>query len=117
MVCLTFCGSRLTRSMSMSTTMASLCRFQLLRSHRLSNFVGSRFFSASAEDVGGGDGLVVKSCSSKGVTVLRMNNPKKLNGWTASMLNALFDAFEEAEHDEDTKVVILTGTGKVSIFV
>eukprot|EP00520_Triparma_pacifica_P004856 CAMPEP_0118634612 /NCGR_PEP_ID=MMETSP0785-20121206/1640_1 /TAXON_ID=91992 /ORGANISM="Bolidomonas pacifica, Strain CCMP 1866" /LENGTH=277 /DNA_ID=CAMNT_0006525599 /DNA_START=33 /DNA_END=866 /DNA_ORIENTATION=+ len=49
---------------------------------------------------------------SNGVTQLRMNNPKKLNGWTEPMLLTLFDAFQEAEKDPETKVVVLTGTGK-----
>ena len=55
--------------------------------------------------------LIVKE-TSEGVTTLRMNNPKKLNGWTDSMMRALFAALEEAGADPETKAVVLTGTGK-----
>ncbi|MEX1365904.1 MAG: enoyl-CoA hydratase/isomerase family protein [Nannocystaceae bacterium] len=46
-----------------------------------------------------------------GVTTLTMNNPAKLNGWTADMMYALRDALSEAGRDDATKVLILTGTG------
>jgi enoyl-CoA hydratase/carnithine racemase len=39
-----------------------------------------------------------------------MNNPKKLNGWTLSMMNELFRTFEEIAQDENTKVAILSGS-------
>ena len=45
-----------------------------------------------------------------GVTTLTMNNPSKLNGWTASMLEALKDGLAAAAADDATKAVILTGT-------
>lgn len=44
-----------------------------------------------------------------GVTTLTMNNPSKLNGWTASMLEALKDALAAAGADDATKAIILTG--------
>ena len=44
-----------------------------------------------------------------GVTTLMLNNPKKLNGWTAPMLEALRDAMAHASEDGDTEVIILTG--------
>jgi enoyl-CoA hydratase/carnithine racemase len=44
------------------------------------------------------------------VTTLRMNDPKRLNGWTGKMLEALTAAFAAAAEDEDTKAVVLTGT-------
>jgi len=43
------------------------------------------------------------------VTTLTLNNPKKLNGWTMSMLVALREALSKAASDDDTKVLILTG--------
>lgn len=43
------------------------------------------------------------------VTTLTMNNPRKLNGWTMDMLDALGAAFKRATNDADTKVLILTG--------
>jgi len=56
--------------------------------------------------------LIVTATTATGVTTIRMNNPKKLNGWTAPMLRSLFDAFQAAEKDAATKAVIVTGTGK-----
>ena len=47
-----------------------------------------------------------------GVTVMTMNNPKKLNGWTEPMILAVRDAFHKAANDKDTKVAILTGKGQ-----
>lgn len=46
----------------------------------------------------------------EGVTTLTLNNPKRLNGWTMPMLEALRAAMGRAEADEATQVVILTGT-------
>ncbi|MDF1561655.1 MAG: enoyl-CoA hydratase/isomerase family protein [Deltaproteobacteria bacterium] len=48
--------------------------------------------------------------SRDGVTVLRMNLPRRLNGWTMEMMEALRAALERAAGDAATKVVILTGT-------
>lgn len=48
--------------------------------------------------------------SSEGVTTITMNNPRKLNGWTMDMLTAFRDALTRASGDDETKVVILTGT-------
>ncbi len=47
-----------------------------------------------------------------GVTTLTMNNPKKLNGWTMGMMDAFKAALAEAAVDDETKVVVFTGTGK-----
>ncbi len=46
--------------------------------------------------------FVVKSTNEEGVTTLRMNRPKKLNGWTEPMLLSLFDAFQHAAADPNT---------------
>ena len=43
------------------------------------------------------------------VSRLTMNNPSKLNGWTVSMLGALFKSLDDLAEDEDTEVVVLTG--------
>jgi enoyl-CoA hydratase/carnithine racemase len=55
------------------------------------------------------DNLIVSSTENH-VRTLRMNNPKKLNGWTLSMMEALFEAMEDAGTDDDVEVLILTGT-------
>ena len=45
-----------------------------------------------------------------GVRTLRMNLPRRLNGWTLEMMNALGDAMTAASEDDEVEVVILTGT-------
>ena len=47
----------------------------------------------------------------QGVMTLTMNNPKRLNGWTMPMMDALKAAFAEAAERDEVKVIILTGTG------
>ena len=53
---------------------------------------------------------LVLAAHSGGVTTLTMNMPARLNGWTMEMMTALRDALRRAARDDDTKVVILTGT-------
>lgn len=53
--------------------------------------------------------LVVRS-SANGVTTLRMNNPRRLNGWTAPMMDAVKAALRDAAAEEGCKAVVLTGT-------
>lgn len=43
-----------------------------------------------------------------GVTTLTMNTPKRLNGWTQKMMDALKAGFNNAV-DDDTRVLVLTG--------
>ena len=45
-----------------------------------------------------------------GVTTLRMNLPKQLNGWTQPMMLAIKLAFKRLGTDSETKVAILTGS-------
>jgi len=45
-----------------------------------------------------------------GVTTLRMNLPKQLNGWTGPMMLAIKLAFKRLGTDSETKVAILTGS-------
>jgi len=52
--------------------------------------------------------LVLSSTKNK-VTTLTMNDPKKLNGWTGSMMLTLRDRFVQHATDPETKVLILTG--------
>jgi enoyl-CoA hydratase/carnithine racemase len=44
-----------------------------------------------------------------GVTTLTMNNPARLNGWTRGMMEALKECFTRAAHDDQTRVLVLTG--------
>ena len=49
------------------------------------------------------------SSTKNNVTTLTMNNPKKLNGWTAPMMLTLQERFNQCASDPETKVLILTG--------
>jgi len=44
-----------------------------------------------------------------GVTALTMNTPKRLNGWTQQMMDALKECLRVAAGDDETRVLILTG--------
>lgn len=56
------------------------------------------------------DRQLILSATVDGVTTLTMNNPKRLNGWTGPMLEALRAAFETAAADDETKALVLTGS-------
>ncbi len=56
--------------------------------------------------------LHVLSSINNGVTTLTMNRPAKLNGWTVTMMQALREALTAAAQDDETKAVILTGSGR-----
>ena len=47
-----------------------------------------------------------------GVRVLRLNRPDKMNGINAELLKALIDAVQAATHNEEVRVVGITGEGK-----
>lgn len=51
--------------------------------------------------------LIVQS--DDGITTLTMNTPKRLNGWTGEMMDAIKNALRHAALDDSTRVVILTG--------
>ena len=53
---------------------------------------------------------IVWTSTKNNVTKVVMNNPKKLNGWSLAMLNKLLETLQNLSTDNDTKVVILTGT-------
>jgi enoyl-CoA hydratase/carnithine racemase len=44
-----------------------------------------------------------------GITILTMNTPERLNGWTKEMMDALKEGFKTAALDDETKVLMLTG--------
>lgn len=50
------------------------------------------------------------SSTKNAVTTLTMNHPRRLNGWTEEMMEALRAAFRRVEADAATQVVVLTGT-------
>jgi enoyl-CoA hydratase/carnithine racemase len=45
-----------------------------------------------------------------GVTTLTMNTPRRLNGWTREMMDALKGCLKVAARDAETRVLVLTGT-------
>lgn len=47
-----------------------------------------------------------------GVTTITINRPKKLNALNQDTINELHHAFKEANLDQDTKVIIVTGSGE-----
>ena len=55
------------------------------------------------------DPKLVLSSTTNNVTTLTMNDPKKLNGWTGSMMLTLRDRFVQHAKDPETKVLVLTG--------
>ena len=55
------------------------------------------------------EGNLIHTQKLEGVTMLIINNPKRLNGWTMEMMNALKEAFSIAVTDDETKVIVLTG--------
>ncbi len=46
------------------------------------------------------------------VATLRINLPRRLNGWTMPLKDALFTAMDVAVSNDDVAVVVLTGTGE-----
>merc|ERR1712029_535207 len=53
--------------------------------------------------------LLLRETSPNGVTLLTMNSPKKLNGWTGPMMMAIRITMAELAKDTNTKVAVITG--------
>ncbi|GAB5398503.1 MAG: enoyl-CoA hydratase-related protein [Aureisphaera sp.] len=47
-----------------------------------------------------------------GITTITINRPSKLNALNRATIKELHDAFKEADKDDDTKVIIITGSGE-----
>lgn len=50
--------------------------------------------------------------NNEGILQITINRPTKLNALNKATIEELHDAFEDAEEDEDVKVIILTGSGE-----
>jgi enoyl-CoA hydratase len=59
-----------------------------------------------------GNGNLVNREKRGAVALLKLNRPEKLNAMTRPMLDELAEALEEAERDEETRVVVLAGEGR-----
>jgi enoyl-CoA hydratase/carnithine racemase len=46
------------------------------------------------------------------VATITLNRPDKLNAWTATMEQEVRAAMHQAEHDQDVRVIVLTGAGR-----
>ena len=95
---LSFRGIVVLRGSGTSSALLQLCK---LTSAPLST-------SAPVQDKSGSKDLVLYSTRNH-VTTMTMNNPKKLNGWTAGMMSGLREAMTRAGSDPETKVAVLTG--------
>jgi enoyl-CoA hydratase/carnithine racemase len=51
-------------------------------------------------------------CVADRVATITLNRPDKLNAWTAIMEREVRAAMGEAEHDENVRVIVLTGAGR-----
>jgi len=49
---------------------------------------------------------------SEGVLTITLNRPDRLNAWTATMGSELIQAFDQADADDDVRVIIVTGAGR-----
>ncbi|GAB4154250.1 MAG: enoyl-CoA hydratase-related protein [Winogradskyella sp.] len=54
----------------------------------------------------------ILSDSHNGITTITINRPKKLNALNRNTIKELHEAFDSANQDPDTKVIIITGSGE-----
>jgi enoyl-CoA hydratase/carnithine racemase len=47
-----------------------------------------------------------------GIMTVTLNRPERLNAWTATMGRELIEAFDEADADDEVRVIIVTGAGR-----
>jgi len=53
---------------------------------------------------------LIVTTHAEGVTTLRMNHPRRLNGWTRPMMDALLAGLQQAADDDACGALVLTGT-------
>ncbi len=58
-----------------------------------------------------GESPLAVDTSDDGITTLRFNQPKRLNGWTLDLMEAMKAAINAASSDENTRALVITGTG------
>ena len=48
----------------------------------------------------------------EGILTITLNRPERLNAWTATMGRELIEAFDQADADDEVRVIIMTGAGR-----
>ena len=56
--------------------------------------------------------LVLLDVVSPGVGLITLNKPDRLNAWSAAMSAAFFARLDEARHNDEIRVVVVTGSGR-----
>ena len=56
--------------------------------------------------------LVLASVTPSGVGVITLNNPERMNAWSAAMSKRFFERLAEFRANPDVRVVVITGAGK-----
>ena len=56
--------------------------------------------------------LVLLSVAAPGVGLITLNNPDRMNAWSARMAARFFARLDEARANPDIRVVVVTGAGK-----
>ncbi len=54
----------------------------------------------------------ILSSSENGITTITINRPNKLNALNKETIHELHEAFDDANNDKNTKVIIVTGSGE-----
>ena len=54
----------------------------------------------------------ILSKTENGITYITINRPSKLNALNKATIQELHDAFDDADTDKNTKVIIVTGSGE-----
>src|SRR6478609_11992824 len=47
-----------------------------------------------------------------GIATISINRPSKLNALNQATINELHNAFKESDHDQDVRVIVITGSGE-----
>ena len=69
--------------------------------------------SAAGEAVVGAEGpAVLYSVGADGVAIITLNRPKKLNGWSAEVIDAFVDALRKADDDDACTACVMASTGR-----
>src|SRR6201985_2131304 len=58
------------------------------------------------------DEAVIYEVTARGVAVLTLNRPDRLNTWGGDIANAFYVGLDRAEEDPAVRVIVLTGRGK-----